>query len=183
MSRSVILVSGDGGGAQVDALAGALAVIDVSHRKVHEGVNFASFLYNAALGAAASLDLLIQVGALLYPHLIISAGAGGDADVFLYEGTTFSAAGAGVTAVNRDRSSATVATATITSGPTITLVGTALFQHLLPGGSHPVNAPGGSGETREEFILDVSTDYMVRLTNITGGAQAASVTIGWYEAA
>ena len=166
--------------AEVDDTIGAnaLVFIDTIHNRIHRGQFFSLDQFNTGLAAAGTIELLVKVttGA----HVRLTAAAGGDARLQLFEGTTVSANGTPLTPVNRNRFSTLAAVTQFYSGPTITADGTSLLDTLLPGGTGGIFSGGGGGETFEEFIL-APGNYLVRLTNISGSTQPANVQVDFYE--
>ncbi len=113
----------------------------------------------------------------------MAARASADAatQIEFFEGPTSSADGAAVAAINRNRISAITADTLIFNGPTVSVDGTLLGEGYIPGGSGG-NAPGGQGGTFGEYVLAPATDYLIRLSAITGNIDG-SLLLDWYEAA
>ena len=86
------------------------------------------------------------------------------AHFYLYENPTVSDAGTAVTAYNRNRNSATVATTAITHTPTFSATGTVpvLEMHLGSGKS-----VGGSERGQEEIILKQNEQYLIKIASIS----------------
>jgi hypothetical protein len=63
--------------------------------------------------------------------------------------------------------------------PTVSGTGTELFEEFLPGGTKK-KAGGGGGDSLE-YVLAPLTNYLVRLTNVSGSAQIAELVLEWYE--
>jgi hypothetical protein len=107
--------------------------------------------------------------------------AGQNVRAELYEDTTFSVAGTPVVPRNRNRFSSNVSDATVTHGPTITLVGTTLFVGFIPAGSGN-KPPAGDLSSFEEWILLPNTVYLLRLVNnLENSATPATVSVNFYE--
>lgn len=174
----VRIVNGDDFDNQVKIdRGGALITMDSVHKHIHDGELYSADFNDASLANAASIELLVVVTAVT--HIRVSGAGGGDSNLLLFEGTTTSADGAAVTAINRNRVSSNTATAVLTTAPTITGDGTELMNIFLPGGSHG-NAAGGLRSIFGEFILPAGK-YLVRLTNNSGGAVRAHVQVDFYE--
>jgi hypothetical protein len=165
-----------------DDITGAQAVIPTEHYEVHEGETFQSSYKSPDDGAIAdnaSLEILLQTGSA-YPHMTFSVAAGGDCEVLFYEDTTTSDVGTALVENNMQRYSTNVATLTATHTPTVSGVGTLLHNSFEPGGRGP-QAPGGTGRSNTEWVLDINTVYLVRATNRAGTAQPMSIVVQWYE--
>lgn len=171
----------DANGVEVtDPYTYAIKTITTVHAHVHAGRMFTAGYYNASVLNNGTVELLIQVGSDPI-HLIPRVSCGGDAVLSMFTGVTFSAAGTAVTASNHLSTSAKVTTTTITHTPTITGAGTQ-FDGIwfLPGGSGG-NAPGGEAFFDTELVLSANTDYLIRLTNISGNSKPAMLNVQFYE--
>jgi hypothetical protein len=159
--------------------ASSVANIPHEHQKVHEGRYFSGGVYNAALADTTSIEILIQTGAQSF-HAKLESSASGDSLVYIFEGTTFSAAGTAVVMTNHNRSSAKVFDGTVTHTPTLSTDGTQLSitGYLAAGTKHA----GGGGDFgfSNEFILAPNTDYLLRVTNISGGVIKIATSVEGY---
>lgn len=154
--------------------------IDFIHQKVHEGRFFSGGHYVASVSNNGTLDILFQTDATHTFHGVAEATCGGNALMQMYEGVTFSAAGTAMTLTNHNRNSSKVIPSGVTHTPTITGLGTQLNgTKLIPGGSGGTSS-GGTGDFAREFVLKPSTNYLLRITNISGIAQPMSTTIEGY---
>lgn len=179
--RSVQIIDPSGEvSARVDPTSRHLVQMNEVHARIHEGSFFSTGLGDAALANAGTLEILIQTPATGTIHARFGGSVGGDIRMGLFEGTTFSAAGTTLVPSNRNRMSANVTTVTLSHTPTITLDGTVLFDGYVGGGSGG-NAIGGQIASFEEFILDQSTSYLARVTNVSGQAQVSSLTVNFYD--
>lgn len=179
--RSVQIIDPSGEvSARVDTTSRHLIQMNEIHARIHEGSFFSTGLADPALANDGVLEIVIQTPATGAIHARFAGAAGGDFRVGLFEGTTFSAAGTTLTPSNRNRLSSIVTTATFTHTPTLTLDGTALFDGYIGGGTGG-NAIGGQISSFEEFILDQSTNYLARVTNVSGQASLASLTVQFYD--
>jgi hypothetical protein len=160
---------------------GHQVTIDVAHARIHQGERFAFTTYTASVANNGTSDILIITGASVSVHLAVEASASGLCHVALYEHATAATTNALGWTVNRNRVSTTTCQSRAYSAATITSVGSVLFQKLLPGGGTPGNATGGHAESFAEFVLARNRNYLVRLTNISGGAASADVSAHFYE--
>lgn len=177
---SVQLKDNDGGFVQKVDSSGAAVMMDIVHKRIHEGIFFSGTLFDAALLAAGVLEMLIQTSATHDTHFRATASGSQDHTVEVFEGTTFSGAGTALPMFNRDRQSATVIESTVTHTPTLTLDGTLFIKGFIPGGSGG-NAQGGGGALFEEYILDRSESYLVRLTNLGSQTGIFDLQLDIYE--
>jgi len=166
----------------IGTITGALNVIDVTHREIHEG-DFYSASYKTPDG-----DPLADNGTLVfvltmnsrYAHLTSLMACGGDGEIEVYEGTNIDADGTPITPQNHKRTDPTATRMTVVRDPTINADGLFLDHKFIPGGSGPFSV-GAAGWHRQEWILQPTVNYMLRLTNRAGGAQPVSLSVEWYE--
>lgn len=166
----------------LDGISGAFVTISAVHAEVHEGATYQAS-YKSPDGAEIAdngvIEMLLQVGAK-YAHTVFSISCGGDSEVALYEGTTFSNAGTALSENNMKRPSGAIASLAATYTPTITLPGTLLLNDFIPGGTGP-RAAGGTARRDSEWILKPNTNYLIRGINRSGNAQPMSIVAQWYE--
>jgi hypothetical protein len=156
-----------------DPFAHALTVIQEQHRMNHDG-----FMFHASGKVTGMVDTnvddyLITTPAATFPHfqrVRLDLG-GGDFDIQTYEAPTTSAAGTVIPSTNTNRNSSNTADTVITSGPTVSVVGTLVHTTWAPpvGTGIGQSANGISNISNgEEWILAPSTEYLIRLTNNSG---------------
>jgi len=164
------------------ATGSILPVMLWEHVKVHEGKIFTASHKESGIANSASHDLLIKVPAGVRMHLRFFEIKTTDnpCDILLYSGPTTSADGNAVTAHNSDHDSDTSATVTIFEGPTVSAVGDEKHTDLIVAGKNAGGSFSDSGS--EETILSAETNYLLRVTNNTGGAMDALHKVVWYEA-
>lgn len=178
--RQVRLFGQDDDPVEVDRVTNALISIDTVHARVHEGVLYVANRYSASLADDASITLLLRPNGA-YVHLRAVGVCGGDAELFLSEGPTVSGNGTEVSTFNKNRVSANVATMEVFHTPTLSADGTELLTQLLAGGSGIFLSPGAQSGFEQEWVLDPDTDYVVRLTNVSGSNQPAELQLDFYE--
>jgi hypothetical protein len=170
----------------MDPFSHALTTLDEIHRLTHDG-----FVYHTSGKVTGMInanvdDFLLSVPAVTFPHfqrLQITAGEG-DIDMLVYEGTTTSADGAAVSVFNVNRNSSNTPDTVLTTGPTVTDVGTLIHTQWIPPSATGVGqSPAGVvGETNgEEWVLKPSTKYLVRITNNSGSTISYRYEMLWYE--
>lgn len=164
-----------------DEITDSLVTIDIVHHETHEGEMFIASYKNADGAPVAdngTMDLQIYTGAK-YCHTVFSATFGGDFEVAFYENPTTSG-GTSVAANNMNRNKGIVATAAVVHTPSVSNVGTLLFNIFEPGGQK-VQAVGGATRSNSEWILLPERKYLLRATNRAGSTKDGSVVIQWYE--
>ena len=181
MSGTHVVPRGEKGAILTDAVTPGLLSVDVVQGYVNRGLVFASSLADAALANGADLEMLIRTAAQQSAHMGAAIQVGGDSQVFLFEGPTTTDPGTGLARINSNRVTPVGTSATLTfSGPTVTVDGLELGTEFLAGGRGG-NASGAEGVSAGKTILNPGTDYLIRLTNQSGGNIYASINFGWYE--
>ena len=137
-----------------------------------------SYSFASPLADGANFDIVIAFGPGIEPRVAIEGLCVGNAMGYLYEGAT-TTGGTALTDVNLNRNSTNVSNAAAVLNPTVTATGTLLGSYVLIGGVKK-KASGGDISTAS-LILKPLTNYLLRLTNVSGSAQAAEMTINWYE--
>jgi hypothetical protein len=170
-----------------DPISRGATSISALHRMTHEG-----FVYHTSGKLTGILDdgvtdILLVVPAYSYPHFQrfrISAGAG-DIDMIAYEDTLASADGTPLTVFNTNRNSSNAPNLVVNIAPTVTDVGTAIATTWLVPTVAGVGQQGTAGivgeSDGEEWILQPSTKYLIRITNSSGGTIAMLYEMLWYE--
>lgn len=183
-SRFVTPVQKNNAGTYVVAGADApMIVVDVNHQRNHDGRAFFAYKTyptSAKLAAGASIDIVLASPSGVIPHLTVDAFCQGDAELYVYEGTS-TTGGTPFTPINRNRnySVSNPSQVAMVINPTVTSVGTELDAQIVPGGVGK-KAGGGTGASLE-YVLKPLTNYMFRLTNVNGTSHAAFLTLEWYE--
>lgn len=183
-SRLVTLTHKNNAGDQVIAGADApVIMVDVNHQRNHDGRAFYAYKIapdSAPLAALASIDIVLASPSGVYPHLTVEGLCLGDAELFIYEGTS-TTGGTAFTPINRNRNYAisNPSQVAMVINPTVTSVGTEIDAQLIPGGAGKKSGGGTAGSL--EYVLKPLTNYLFRLTNVNGTAHAADLTLEWYE--
>jgi hypothetical protein len=148
-----------------------LVTEDFSHALIHDGKSYLGGFVNNNLGASASATLGVTVlHTVASLHAYFRTAVGGDTELWLYENATYSG-GAGVTMFNRNRiSTETLTCATVVSNPTITVAGAIIAHSIIPGGSKGNFSLGGSMSEQNGWTLKPSTQYIIKLTNLSSGS-------------
>lgn len=183
-SRYVTVVQKNNAGNYVVAGADApVIMVDVNHQRNHDGRAFFAYkVYpdSAPLNALASIDIVLASPSGITPHITIDALCLGDAELYIYEGTS-TTGGTSFTPINRNRnySVSNPSQVAMVINPTVTSVGTELDAQIIPGGSGKKAGGGSAGSL--EYVLKPLTNYLFRLTNVNGTAHAAHLQLEWYE--
>jgi len=183
-SRFVTLAQKNNAGTYVVAGADApLIMVDVNHQRNHDGRAFFAYkVYpdSAKLAANASIDIAMASPAGVFPHVSVEGLCLGDAELYIYEGSTTSG-GTPFTPINRNRNYAASNTSQVAMviAPTVSALGTQLDAQIIPGGVGKKSGGGTAGSL--EYVLKPLTTYLFRLTNVNGTDHAAYLTLEWYE--
>lgn len=166
---------------QVTGSERPLPTLDINHLRLHEGRAYNVYrIYPdvAKLGSGASCNIAIAWAGNTYPHLLIDASCGGDAELYVYEGATVTG-GTAFTAVRRNRVIESTSQSAVLINPTVTNIGTEIGAHVISGGTG--KHAGGAGTNALEHVLKPLTTYLFRLTNVNGTAHMAELILEWYE--
>ena len=137
-----------------------------------------AYPFSAGLADSANFDIAIAFGAGVEPKLNIEGLCVGNAIGYLYEGAT-ATGGTALTPVNLNRTSTSTSNSAAILNPSVSNTGTLLGTYILIGGVKK-KATGGDISSAS-FILKPLTTYLLRMTNVSGQAQAAEMTLTWYE--
>jgi hypothetical protein len=158
-----------------------LITAEINHHRLHEGRAFIAWnIYpdSAKLAAGASADIVLAAGPGTSPHVTIAMESSGDADFFIYEGTT-TTGGTAFTPVRRNRNIAATSNVAMVTNPTVNTLGTLINRQFVTGGTGKKSSGGGGGSL--EYVLAPLTNYLFRLTNVNGTAHTALLELEWYE--
>lgn len=183
-AQFVALTQKNNAGNQVVAGADApVIVVDVNHQRNHDGRAFFAYkIYpdSSPLNALASIDIVMASPSGVMPHITIDALCLGDAELYIYEGTS-TTGGTTLTPISRNRNYAVSNPSQVAMvvNPTVTSLGTEIDAQVIAGGSGKKSGGGAAGSL--EYVLKPLTNYLFRLTNVNGTAHAAHLQLEWYE--
>jgi hypothetical protein len=183
-SRFVTLAQKNNAGTYVVAGADAPVItVDVNHQRNHDGRAFFAYHLHpdsAPLAAGASINIAMASPSGVYPHITIDALCLGDAELYIYEGSTANG-GTSLTPINRNRnySVSNPSEVAMILDPTVSTLGTQIDAQIIAGGSGKKSTGGTAGSL--EYVLKPLTTYLFRLTNVNGTAHAAYLHLEWYE--
>lgn len=168
-----------------DAYSHSLTTIGEKHRMIHDGFSFHCTSRTASLANLANLDILLDCPAGCFPHIngVLFSIEDSPIDIVTYEGTTTSSNGTAVPRFNRNRNSSNTSSMIAYSGPTVTGTGTQIHDRYVPpaGGVGSNDVGVVAPNFGEEWVLQPSTKYLVRLTNNSGAAITVAMEMLWYE--
>jgi len=183
-AQFVALTHRNNAGLQIISGADAPVItVDVNHQRNHDGRAYFAYKIapdSAPLAADASINIVLASPSGVYPHITVDGMCLGDAELYIYEGTS-TTGGTAFTPVNRNRNYAVSNPSQVAMviNPTVTSVGTEIDAQLIPGGAGKKSSGGAAGSL--EYVLKPLTNYLFRLTNVNSAAHAASLTLEWYE--
>jgi len=179
---STLSIDDGGNSISIDDGGNELLTIDYAHKEIHEGNHYSACYIFAGVANNASAELRILNGSTKYLHLLVYVNCELKTYSYIYEATTYSGNGTSLSIYNNNRSSAKVSTATVYHTPTVNVLGTEILCEMIPAGSKSTPL-GGSSASRLEYILDTSTDYLIRVTSKGGAGSSNDISIicEWYE--
>jgi hypothetical protein len=171
-----------------DKISNLPVFIDYDHHQLHEGETFHwDVVGTAGLAAGSSKDILFTVPNItipanntavgLCPHFRFEVIADSYSQGFLYEAPTVTGAGTSRTPTRMERNGSYTPKMTIQEDPTISVVGTQIYQMLLVSGT---NKAGSTATSAVEFVLKNNTSYLFRFTSQTNGCKYL-LRFHWYE--
>ena len=169
-----------------DSNAHAITVIDEPHKMIHEGFMYKAWHKFSAVADAASVYVHIKVPAAVFPHFhdfTVAVGAG-DVDISVFEGPTTSADGTALTERSLNRNGTVDASdVDLYHTPTVSADGTEIRSTWIPPTAAGVgNSDSGALEDADyEMLLKPSTNYLVKITNNSGGSIDIHCKTYWYE--
>lgn len=164
----------------VDSVTGGLVAISEIHRMIHRGLMFTAGVFDDSVPNNGALELFVVTAVGQSAHARFEAGGEGSARLQLFEGATSPSSGTPVTAVNRNRLSTRTPSTLVFYAPAVSDVGVSIWDNYVPGG-HGNQAAGGAAESFNEYVLKMGTNYLLRITNISGQANPFSAAINFYE--
>jgi len=181
------LIQGEWGGegdianVRLDASTETMQTIDYVHHEIHSGSTYHVSYLDIALANNGTIEFIISTGAKEC-HLIFEGTCGGNALLEFFEEPTTVAGGTAMAERNKNRVVGDGGnTATVVRDPaSIGGDETMLIDKVVPGGTGG-NATGGTGGVRDEWVLNVNTDYLIRFTNVAGTAKPTALDAEFYE--
>ena len=164
---------------RIDSSTHSIQTISYEHHEIHSGSSFtASYQVEAANGANADI-LIVTPDSTKEAHFFYEVDVEAEAQLYIYEAPTATAAANPIVAYNRNRTGTPdAATVVLTHTPTSITEGTTVIRshHFGAGKSF-----GGGERSSHEFVLKLNTKYLFRLTNLTTGDNWFNIILNWYE--
>ena len=171
-----------------DILVKSIPTTGTFHHLGHEGKVFIHSDQHTGITNGSDFDTLIKVPAspsdrqvhLRFNYSLTGATPGTDVegDLVLYRDTTVSADGTAEEVNSSNDANVKTSGVTIFTGPTITDIGNQWTQGVITA----ARRSGGSGDQLvPEFVLTANTNYLLRLTNNSGGTIAAVNSVFFYD--
>jgi len=172
---------------QVEAFTQAQPVISTDHEFIHLGMGYVASVF--AEGVADDAAVMIEfktpaTEALGVVHLkeYKPWGSGGVNKLEIIEAPTLTTGNAAITPANRNRVGTPAdSAATLKSNPTSISAGTTIEGPMAFGGGGSGRGAGGNSTSDQEIVLKPNTTYLIKATNLSGGAAALGIWIFWYE--
>lgn len=172
---------------QTDVISNIPVVLEYDHHQLHEGEMFRWSTYVSSLASGNNKDVQLVVPSIVIPagisavertpHFRFNVVATDLAQAFFYELPTISVAGTPRTPIAMERNGTYSPGLQIKEDPTVTSVGTLLWQGLLAGSKQ---SAGDIASADNEFVLKNNTAYLFRVTSGAAGNKVL-VRFVWYE--
>jgi hypothetical protein len=167
--------------APYDSVSGAPYFLDVAHYEIHYGGMFHAEFVDDSVADDGTVDVLLRTGASA-DHAIFEVAVGGQSSVQMFEAPEVGVAGTEISSLNMNRLITRTAETLLYHTPTITATGAiTMVDRIIPAGATAQTRVGGQSSKGVEWVLAPSTDYLLRITNTSGGAVPVSVMFEWYE--
>ena len=123
-------------------------------------------------------DFLIRVQDV-HAHMRIRLSTGGNCELHITEGPEVWDSGVPIDLISKNRDPIGNPGTLVYHTPNIGALGAVLFSWFVPAGSGPKATGGDWGDTH--WILRSGVDYLISVTNRSGGAIQFSIGFGWSE--
>ena len=163
--------------------SGAFKTVTEFQNAVHDGESFSFSINQIGLANNGVVSLLLRTGAkqVHFDGLNIKASIG-PFRIQFYEAPTVSNPGTLLTTRRRNRVNPNISLLTMYSTPIYSPVGTILDDDLIVEVSQGSNQNSGAAAVDDGWVLKPNTDYLLVLTNISGGAVNWRSKFTWHEA-
>lgn len=170
-----------------DIISNIPVIVPYDHHQIHEGEFYSSYKYTASLASGANSDTRVVVPSIntmglnpvvMCPHFRFDVVASDIAEIFIYEGATFSNTGSTQAIVNHERNNPNISKMSVWTGVTTATTGSVLLWRGILFGSR--TAAGDSDNAINEFVLKSGTEYLFRVTSGAAGNKVLE-RLNWYE--
>ncbi len=175
-SRSVQIKDQNEQLALVDKLSNGIHVASIIQQLMHAGKLFAVSTVNKGIMNGTSIDILLRTG-VNPAHASLRMTADGTADLKVFEAPTTSADGTPLLLVARNRVTSVAIGVLVFAGPTVSTTGLLLLDEIVP----PSGIREVQGLLADEIVMRPSTDYLLRLSNTSGGNINVGFVIDLFE--
>lgn len=179
--KGVIIIDDDDNAADVDQKGSALVIIELEHRRIHQGVHF-YFHDVQTIANGNNIDYMLTTpDDASRIHMNFDVNFTAVTQIELFEDGDRNGT-AGQTVFNNDRNSATAAVLTIdigTGGGTTDGSPISPFSGGIAAGAQA--RAGGASKRSNELILAQNTKYILRVSSSTNG-NLCTTDFEWYEA-
>jgi hypothetical protein len=158
-------------------------VVNETTYNAKAGTGEAFFISHVFLAVpnAGKVYLRHKSGSTKYLHSILDIETVGQWRLKTYSGTTFTADGTALEAINRRSDSTTVLDSLFWHTPTINVLGTLRLDSMFGSGTNPAKTTTGEfGETIES-IFAPDADVLIELENLSGSEQYLSAVFNVHE--
>lgn len=167
--------------APFDAVSGAPYFLDVAHWEIHIGHMHHAEHTVGVVANNGTVNVLLRTGDTA-DHVIFEVSVGGQSAVQLWEAPEVGAVGTEIPSYNMNRTITRTAESLLYHTPTITATSEiTMVNRIIPAGATAQTRVGGQSSKGVEWVLAPNTDYLLRITNTSGGNIPVSVMFEWYE--
>lgn len=163
----------------IDRLSNAANIIEVEHKKIHDGKGFTTS-DNFVIANNETYSLLLQNPLGNFPHIrSYNVSATNNPMVIeLLEGVTWSTSGNSATTFNNLRASSITPNLVVCGSTVLTDNGVKLEHSMITAGK---DTGGNIKQIVTEWDLKSGSDYAIKITNNSGGAGSFVFNMFWYE--
>ena len=167
--------------APYDSVSGAPYWLDVAHYEIHYGGMCHAEHVDGTVADDDVVDVLLRTGASA-DHAIFEVSVGGQSSVQMWEAPQVGDVGTAFGSLNMNRLMTRTAETLLYHSPTITATGAiTMVNRIIPAGATAQTRVGGQSSKGVEWVLAPETDYLLRITNTSGGNIPISTVFEWYE--
>lgn len=151
--------------------------IDYVHAKIHGGESFVA-THSVSVGTATAVSVLITPPMSERIHLDYSVEAT-NSGTWTFSEAPGASGGSALVSFNRDRDSSNSSGVLISHTVTYASSGTVMESHCIGTAGHG-DSSGGSGQSRHEFVLSTTKQYLLRFVAFNAATNVA-VNLSFYE--